>query len=97
MCTIEICRRIESHSCRIGGETYRFRIRPAADRPGAAPTPATHAVLEVEAFRGDGHEKSVARMRITAPALELPRIPSLLTKALEQWLLATAAHAGSVH
>ena len=97
MSSIELRRQIESHTCRIAGERYTFKVRPAAERASAPSTPPCHTVLHVEAFRVDDEEYAVARMRITAPTPELQRIPSLLTKALEQWFLATAVPAGLVH
>jgi hypothetical protein len=96
MCHVEICRQIETHSCHIGGTLYRFKVRTAVERAAAVTLPA-HAVLEVEAFKDDGNGVSVARLRVTAPTLELARIPSLLTRALEHWLLVTTETAGSIH
>ena len=96
MSRVELCQRIESHICRIAGERYTFRVRATSERPTEA-TPPNHTVLHVEAFRVDGEHYAVARMRITAPTPELRRIPSLLTKALEQWFLATAVPTGLVH
>jgi hypothetical protein len=89
MCDVEVCRQIENHYCRIGTETYKFKVRQLMLRPGVAPTSAPQATLEVEAFRADYKDVAVARMRITASTPQFPRVPSLLTEALEHWLLAT--------
>ena len=96
MSTVDIRTQIERHSCRIAGVTYTFKV--AADRAHGADRQEApgYAVLHVHAFRQDG-ECAVARMRITAPTGELHRLPSLLTRAMEQWLFSTVTPAGTIH
>ena len=94
--TVDVRTQIERHSCRIAGVTYTFKV--AADRAHGADRQEApgYAVLHVHAFRQDG-ECAVARMRITAPTGELHRLPSLLTRAMEQWLFSTVKPAGTIH
>jgi hypothetical protein len=95
MSTVELCSQIESHSCCILGETYTFRLQPAAMERDTRPAPPGHTVLHIEA-RSEIGGYSVARMRITASTQQLERIPTLLTKALEHWLAAVSS-AQTVH
>jgi hypothetical protein len=92
--TGNICAQIESHSCRIQGETFMFEVHSAsivADRPG-------HTVLQIAAFRRTASGQAlVATVRVTAPFDELERVPTLLTRALEEWLLGTPPPVTRVH
>jgi hypothetical protein len=76
------------------GETFLFEVQSAslvAGQPG-------HAVLQIAAFRrtASGAELA-ATVRVTATLDELERVPALLTTALEEWLLRTAAPLTRVH
>jgi hypothetical protein len=89
-----ICSQIDSRSCHIHGETFLFEVQSAsmvAGQPG-------HAVLQIAAFRrtASGPELA-ATVRVTATLDELERVPALLTTALEEWLLRTAAPLTRVH
>jgi len=90
MSTVELCSRIDSHSCCILGETYTFRLQHAAMERDSRPAPPGHTVLHIEA-RSEMGGHSVARMRITASTEQLARIPTLLTRALEHWLVAVSS------
>ena len=85
---------LDGHSCRILGETFLFEVRSAsivAGRPG-------QAVLEVVAFRRTAFGPELAAtVRVDAPLRDLERVPALLTKALEEWLVCTAIPVTRVH
>lgn len=89
-----ICAQIEGHSCCIHGEIYMFEVHSAsiaADRPD-------HTVLQIAAFRLTASGQALAAtVRVTAPVHELERVPTLLTRALEEWLLGTTIPATRVH
>jgi hypothetical protein len=89
-----ICSQIDSRSCHIHGETFLFEVQSASMIAG----PPSHAVLQIAAFRRtvSGTELA-ATMRVTAAVEELERVPALLTTALEEWLLRTAAPLTRVH
>jgi hypothetical protein len=84
--TEDICPEIERSSCRVLGETFTFEVQSAsipADRPD-------HTILEIAVFRRTLSGPAPAAMvRVTAPLGERDRIPALLLKALEEWLLST--------
>ena len=89
-----VCSQIDSRSCHIHGETFLFEVQSAsivAGQPG-------HAVLLIAAFRrtASGREPA-ATVRVTARLDEIERVPALLTTALEEWLLRTAAPLTRVH
>ena len=89
MSTAQICRQVESHSCRIDGVTYTFHVHSAAVVPGSH----ARAVLEIGGYRHNAAGATlIATMRVTAALPELGRVPALLTKALGEWLVA-AIHA----
>jgi hypothetical protein len=92
--TGNICARIENQSCCIHGETYMFEVHSAsivADQPG-------HTVLQIAAFRRTASGQALAAtVRVTAPFHELERVPTLLTRALEEWLLGTTTPVTRVH
>ena len=89
-----ICSQIDSRSCHIYGETFLFEVQSASIVPGAP----GHAVLQIAAFRGTSSGAELAAtVRVTATIDELDRVPTLLTKALEEWLLRTAAPLTRVH
>lgn len=92
--TANVRARIESHSCCVRGETYVFEVQSAsvpADQPG-------HALLHIAAFRQTGSGLALAAtLRVTAPFHEFERVPTLLTRAFEEWLLVTASPATRVH
>ena len=85
---------IERQSCSIDDETFMFEVRSASivtDRPG-------HTVLQIAVFRRTASGPALAAiMRVTAPLHELERVPTLLTRALEEWLLRTNTPPGRVH
>ena len=85
---------IERHSCSIDDETFMFEVRSASivtDRPG-------HTVLQIAVFRRTASGPALAAtMRVTAPFQELERVPTLLTRALEEWLLRTNTSSARVH
>ena len=89
-----VCSQIDSRSCHIHGETFHFEVQSAsmvAGQPG-------HAVLEIAAFRRTASGLApAATVRVTATFDELERVPALLTTALEEWLLRTAAPLTRVH
>jgi hypothetical protein len=95
MASIEnVCPQIERYSCRIDDETFTFEVRSASivtDRPG-------HTVLQIAVFRrtASGQVPS-AIMRVTAPFDEIERIPTLLTRAIEEWRLQTTTRSDRVH
>jgi len=85
--TVDICREreIESLSCCIDGVTYTFEVQSAAMLPG---TPS-EAVLQIGALaRNQLGPALAARIRVTATLENLQRVPTLLKKVLEQWLVA---------
>ena len=89
-----VCSQIDSRSCHIHGETFLFEVQSAsivAGQPG-------HAVLLIAAFRrtASGPELA-ATVRVTATLDEIERVPALLSTALEEWLLRTAAPLTRVH
>jgi hypothetical protein len=92
--TGDVCARIESHSCCIRGETYVFEVQSAsiaADKPG-------HAVLHIAAYRQTASGLALtATVRVTAPFPEFERVPTLLTRAFEEWLLGTTTPGTRVH
>ena len=92
--TETICSRIDTHSCRLHGETFLFEVHSAsivADRPG-------HTVLQIAVFRQTASGPALAAtIRVTAAFHELERVPALLPRALEEWLLRTAAPLTRVH
>ena len=94
MSTVEICRQGENHSCHIDGVTYTFHVHSAAMLPGSDGL----AVLQIGGYC---HKASgptlIARLRITAGFPELERVPALLTKALEAWLVAPTLAPAPVH
>ena len=93
MSTVEICRQVENHSCHIDGVTYTFHVHSAAVLPGSY----GRAVLQIGGYRHDpAGANLIARMRITAALPQLERVPALLTKALEEWLVAPTAAAEPV-
>jgi hypothetical protein len=63
-----------------------FEVHSASlvpDRPG-------HTALQVGVFRRNASGQALAAtMRVTAPFHELERVPTLLTRALEEWLVGT--------
>ena len=85
---------IERHSCSIDDETFMFEVRSASivtDRPG-------HTVLQIAVLRRTASGPALAAtMRVTAPFHELQRVPTLLRRALEEWLLRTNTPSGRVH
>ena len=66
-----------------------FEVRSASivtDRPG-------HTVLQIAAFRRTAAGQALAAtVRVTAPFDELERVPTLLARALEEWLSQTRVH-----
>ena len=94
MSTETVRSQIDGHSCRIHGETFLFEVQSAsmvAGRPG-------QAVLQIAAFRRTASGPALAAtVRVTAAFHELERVPALLTRALEEWLLRTAAPLTRVH
>lgn len=92
MFTEALCSQLESQCCRIHGETFLFEVRSASIVAGR------QAVLQVAAFRRTALGPALAAtVRVTAPLHELERVPALLTKALEEWLLRTAVPLTGVH
>lgn len=89
-----ICSQIDNRSCHIHGETFLFEVQSAsmvAGQPG-------HAILEIAAFQRTASGPALAAtVRVTASFDELERVPALLTTALEEWLLRTAAPLTRVH
>jgi hypothetical protein len=89
-----VCSQIDNRPCHLHGETFLFEVQSAsmiAGEPG-------HAVLEIAAFQRTASGPAlVATMRVTATLEELDRVPALLTTALEEWLLRTAAPLARVH
>jgi hypothetical protein len=89
-----ICSQIDSRSCHILGETFLFEVHSASmvtGQPG-------HALLQIAAFRQTASGPALAAtVRVTAPFDEIERVPALLTTALEEWLLRTAAPLSQVH
>jgi hypothetical protein len=85
---------IERTSCRIHGETFTFEVHSAsivADRPD-------HAVLQIAVFRRTASGQApAATVRVTAALHELERVPTLLGRALEDWLLQTTTPLTRVH
>jgi hypothetical protein len=94
MTTEAICSQIDAQSCRIHGETFLFEVRSAsivAGQPG-------QAVLQLAAFRRTASGPVLAAtMRVTASLDELERVPSLLSRALEEWLFRTTVPVTGVH
>ena len=88
------CKEIEKHSCYLNGETYMFEVHSASivpDRP-------SHTVLQIGVFRRDASGQVLAAtMRVTAPLHELDRVPTLLSRALGEWLIATTTPVERVH
>ena len=68
--TENVCRQVESHSCRIHGETFMFEVQSASivpDRPD-------QAVLQIAVFRRTASGLGpAATMRVTAPLHEIGR------------------------
>lgn len=94
MSTEAICSEIDGQSCRIHGQTFQFEVRSASMVDGQA----GQAVLQLAAFRRTASGPSLAAtMRVTAPVHELERVPSLLKRALEEWLFRTTAPVTGVH
>ena len=92
--TVEISRQVENHSCHIDGVTYTFAVHSAAMLPCSNGL----ALLQVGGYRHDvAGATLIARMRITAALPELERVPALLTKALEAWLVAPTLAPAPVH
>ncbi len=90
MSTAEICRQVESHSCCIDGVTHTFEVYSASMVPGSY----GRAVLHIGGYRHAASGATlIARMRISAALPELERVPALLTKALEEWLVAPSVRA----
>jgi len=89
-----VCSEIDNRSCHIHGETFLFEVQSAsmvAGQPG-------HAILEIAAFQRTACGPALAAtVRVTASLDELERVPALLTTALEEWLLRTAAPLTQVH
>ena len=89
-----VCSEIDNRSCHIHGETFLFEVQSAsmvAGQPG-------HAILEIAAFQRTASGPALAAtVRVTASLDELERVPALLTTALEEWLLRTAAPLTQVH
>lgn len=89
-----VCSQIDNRSCHIHGETFLFEVQSAsmvAGQPG-------HAILEIAAFQHTASGPALAAtVRVTASFDELERVPALLTTALEEWLLRTAAPLTRVH
>lgn len=89
-----VCSQIDNRSCHIHGETFLFEVQSAsmvAGQPG-------HAILEIAAFQLTASGPALAAtVRVTASFDELERVPALLTTALEEWLLRTAAPLTRVH
>jgi hypothetical protein len=89
-----VCSQIDNRSCHIHGETFLFEVQSAsmvAGQPG-------HAILEIAAFQRTASGPALAAtVRVTASFDELERVPALLTTALEEWLLRTAAPLTRVH
>ena len=90
----DICPEIDRSSWHLHGETFVFEVQSACmvpDRPD-------HAALEIAVFRrtvsGPAH---TATVRVTSPLRELDRVPTLLTSALEEWLLRTTTALARVH
>ena len=92
--TENVCRQVESHSCRIHGETFMFEVQSASivpDRPD-------QAVLQIAVFRRTASGlRPAATMRVTALLHELERVPTLLASALEEWLFRTTTPLSRVH
>ena len=81
-------------SARALGETFLFDVQSASMVAGQP----SHAVLQIAAFRQTPAGPALAAtVRVTAPFDELERVPALLTAALEEWLLRTAAPWSCVH
>jgi hypothetical protein len=94
MFTEAVCSQLESHCCRIHGETFLFEVRSASIVAGRP----RQVVLQVAAFRRTAFGPALAAtVRVTAPLHELERVPALLTQALEEWLLCTAVPLTQVH
>lgn len=89
-----VCPQIERHSCSIHGESFMFEVHSAsivADLPG-------HAVLQIAVFRRTAAGQTpAATVRVTAPFHELERVPALLPRVLEEWLLRTTTPLARVH
>ena len=89
-----VCKEIESCSFYIHGETYMFEVHSASivpDRP-------SHTVLQIGVFRRDASGQVLAAtLRVTAPVHELDRVPTLLSRALGEWLIATTTSVERVH
>ena len=94
MSTETVCSQIDTRSCHLHGETFLFEVDSVsivADRPG-------HTVLQIAVFRRTASGPALAAtMRVTAPFQELERVPTLLTRALEEWLLRTNTSSARVH
>ena len=95
MSTADICRQINAHVCCIDGTTYSFEVHSITMLAGSR----GHAVLEVGASRRNaaGPPALTSCLRVTAPVDDLHRVPSLLTRALQHWLFASAPTGPSVH
>ena len=94
MSTVEICRQVESHSCCIDGVIHTFEVHSAAISPGSY----GRAVLQIGGYRHTASGPTlIARIRITAALPELERLPALLTKVLEEWLVAPTLRTDPVH
>jgi hypothetical protein len=92
--TQAVCSQIDGQSCRIHGETFLLEVHSASIVPGEP----GHSVLQIAAFRRTASGPALAaRVRVIAPFDELERVPTLLTGALEEWLLRTAAPLTGVH
>ena len=93
MSTEAICARIDSQSCHIHGETFLFQVRSASIAAGQR-----HAVLQLAAFRRTASGPALAAtMKVTAPFDELEQVPSLVKRALEEWLFGAAVPVPGVH
>lgn len=92
--TETVCPQVERHFCRIHGETFMFEVHSVsivANLPG-------HAVLQIAVFRRTASgETPAATMRVTAAFHELEQVPTLLPRALEEWLLRTTTTLARVH
>lgn len=89
-----VCSQIDNRSCHIHGETFLFEVQSASMVPGQP----GHAILEIAAFQRTASGPALAAtVRVTASFDELERVPALLTTALEEWLLRTAAPLTRVH
>ena len=95
MSTADIRHNIETHVSCIDGTYYTFGLDSVTLVPGTPRLAVLH--IAVSRLNSSGPPRPTANMRVTAAYGELHRVRFLLSKALQDWLLASAPAEPVIH